>query len=226
MRIQRRKAAAGRANRFVVRVLTLLAVLLISTALIDMRVRPIAEEVIRNETQSTAFRIINNAMLQALEQNGATYNDLVRLTRAEDGSVLSIETDIVAVNRLKSQISVYTSEALELPEYQTLHLPLGTLLNSNLTSGRGPMIEIRLLPTGYVYSSLTNAFSSAGINQTLHQIMLETTVQLSAVLPGSTVTTETTSCFCVAETVIVGDIPDGYAAIGENAAPFLAKSTN
>lgn len=223
MRKRWHKPESARRYRFFAKLLTFAAALLIATAVVDMRIRPVVEEVVSHQAQSAAFRIINAAMLQTLESEAITYDDLVHLTRAADGSVRSIETDIVAINRLKSQMSSHAVQMLQLPEQQTLFIPLGTLLGSNLISGRGPMVEVQILPVGYLQSQLSNNFSSAGINQTLHQVMLETSIQLAAVLPGYTVRTETTSRFCIAETVIVGAIPEGYTIVGEDSRSMLSK---
>ena len=50
--------------------------------------------------------------------------------------------------------------------------------------------------------------SDAGINQTRHQILLDVTVAVEILLPGSTLNTEIGAQIPVAETVIVGTVPD------------------
>ena len=55
-----------------------------------------------------------------------------------------------------------------------------------------------------------NAFTSAGINQTKHQIYLVVDVYVSILLPGFSTTTKFSNTYSVAETVIVGSVPDNY----------------
>ena len=55
-----------------------------------------------------------------------------------------------------------------------------------------------------------NAFSSAGINQTKHQIILNIDVTVSILLPGFTTATKISNAVTVAETIIVGTVPDTY----------------
>lgn len=199
------------------RLLAVLAVLLIAAAVADMRMRPMVEDMLAYQAKVYAFRTINDAMLRELEQDTVAYDDIARLTRTADGSVASIQTDVVAVNRLKSQMTDSVVRRLEDVENQTIRIPVGTLLGNQFTTGRGPAVAIRVVPVGYVQSELYNQFSSAGINQTLHQIMLQTSVQMVAVLPGYSVKTETSTSFCIAETVIVGAIPEGYTIVdGDN----------
>ena len=49
-----------------------------------------------------------------------------------------------------------------------------------------------------------------GINQTLHRIFLNIDAQLSVVIPGVDVTVNTETEVLLAESVIVGKVPDTY----------------
>ena len=55
-----------------------------------------------------------------------------------------------------------------------------------------------------------NAFSAAGINQTRHQILLSVDVYTSILRPGFTASTKVSNEIAVAETVIVGSVPETY----------------
>lgn len=57
---------------------------------------------------------------------------------------------------------------------------------------------------------LKPVFTSAGINQTKHQIYLVVDVYVSILLPGFSTTTKFSNTYSVAETVIVGSVPDNY----------------
>jgi hypothetical protein len=50
-------------------------------------------------------------------------------------------------------------------------------------------------------------FLSAGINQTIHKINLKVSVGIRAVIPGFSDETSVSADYCVAQTVIVGDVP-------------------
>jgi hypothetical protein len=75
-------------------------------------------------------------------------------------------------------------------------------------------VTVRIMPLGSVQTRLYQQFTEAGINQTLHRIMLEVDFQVATVFPGYVVATDTTSSYPVAETVIVGKVPDAYLQIG------------
>lgn len=217
------RAARNRGTRAIVRLLTAMAVILILVVFVDMRIRPAVEDMIAYQARARAFQTINTAVLQALEGEAVTGGDIVRVTRAGDGSIASIETDIVAVNRLKAQVAGAVADELEKADSRIVRVPLGTLLGSQIVAGRGPEVEMRVIPVGYVQSELYNEFVSAGINQTLHRILLKVSVQMAGVMPGYSVRTETSTNFCVAETVIVGAIPDGYTIVDGDGRSALDK---
>lgn len=205
------------------RLLTVLAVLLIAVVLADMRVRPMVEDTLAYQAKVYAFRAVNDAMLRELELDEVAYGDIARITRGSGGGVSSIQTDIVAVNRIKSRMADSVVKRLEEMDSQTVRIPAGTLLGNQFTTGRGPQITVRVAPVGVVQSELYNDFASAGINQTLHRIMLRTSVQMVAVMPGYSVKTETSTSFCIAETVIVGAIPEAYTIVGEDNSSTISK---
>ena len=76
--------------------------------------------------------------------------------------------------------------------------------------GRGPLLHIKMQSVGSSSAHFENAFASAGINQTRHEIRLVVDVYVSVLLPGFSTVTKVTNRCAVAETVIVGSVPDTY----------------
>lgn len=201
-------------------ILALTAAVTAALIFADMSMRPVVEEIIAYQAKVFASRLINAAMLEQLESESFAYERFVDITRDENGEIKSLEADMLQINRLKSKLGGSIVKKLEDQDNRSVLLPVGTIFGNELTAGRGPMVEIRIIPAGYVQTEIYNKFAAAGINQTLHQIMLGVTVQMTAVFPGYNVRTETQTNFCIAETIIVGKIPQGYASIGETAATF------
>ncbi len=94
---------------------------------------------------------------------------------------------------------------------QNVSIPLGTLSGIEFLSGRGPRVKLKMLPSSYVESALVNKFDTAGINQTQHQIMIEFTVTMTAILAPYSTTVDVVTNVCIAETIIIGTVPDTYA---------------
>lgn len=195
----------------------LLGLLVIALA-IDFKVRPVVKEMSAYYAKVFAIRAINEAILSELESEEFDYGALVQLGYGETGEVSTIQADMVAINRLKGYVARRVMENFSNAEYTHIKLPVGTLFGGQFFAGRGPLIDFKMAPAGIIIADVKNRFDSAGINQTRHQIMLEVQATVIAVIPAYTVKSEVLTSVCVAETVIVGDIPQGFAQIGSLAA--------
>ena len=223
MKKKKRRSARSRAGSIGGRLLAVLLGILVTGLVIDWQMRPVVENMAAYQVKVFAFRIINNAILEELEQQKVAYGDFLEISKNSSGEIVSVESNMAAVNLFKARMSKRIAAELEKKVNQSLNLPVGTLLGNQFTSGRGPKIEVKVLPTGYVQSELTHEFTSAGINQTLHQVMLKTSVHITAIIPGYTISTETGTNFCIAETLIIGKIPDSFTQIQLDRAPVFSK---
>lgn len=177
----------------------------------DLKVRPLIQTFAAYQARAAATRAINEAVEEVLQQENILYSDLVTLRENSQGDIRAIETRVIEFNLLRAKLTRAVDNKLLAKEEQIISIPAGTLLGGSLLSGRGPRVTFKVIPAGYVHTELENVFSSAGINQTLHQIMLHISAEITAVIPGYSITTMTKLDFCVAETVIVGAVPELFA---------------
>ena len=66
-------------------------------------------------------------------------------------------------------------------------------------------------------ATFSSNFIQAGINQTLHQLVMEVNVEAAVLVLGETSTFQVSSQIVVAETVIVGEVPNTFIQTGEEA---------
>lgn len=173
---------------------------------VNLRIRPII-------TQLAIAQVHNDVvetLTKTVEQMPLSYDDIISLEKTEDGQITALKSNMQAINAYRSQLLGYLVDATRELEQHRISIPFGTLTGVDLLSGRGPGIPVKVLTIGQAKSSFENAFSSAGINQTRHQVMLNLTVTASVLLPGLTTQTDITTQICVAETVIVGTVPSHY----------------
>lgn len=72
-------------------------------------------------------------------------------------------------------------------------------------------MPLRLTLSGNVNADFKSSFESAGINQTKHQIYLNIHTSVYSFLPGFNTTTDVETNVPVAETIIVGAVPQVVA---------------
>lgn len=186
------------------------AVFIAGNYYINNHLRPIMTQMARVQVDQLASRIINQSIVERITDDGVTYKSLVHFEKDVSGQITALNTDIVSINRLRADITEEVLRSLELADTSKLSIPVGNLINSELLGGRGPRIPLKIVPLGTVSSNFSNQFSAAGINQTRHQIMMDITVDITILLPGYSVGTQVTTQVCIAETVIVGAVPDSY----------------
>ena len=178
--------------------------------LLDARLRPIVRNTAVVQAQNYAATVAGSAVPDILRSAGADYSSLVEIVRDGGGNIVSVQTDAMRINRIKSGINTAVASSLSNLDEKKLGVPIGSLTGLALLNGRGPRLNVIISLTGSAQTHFVNEFSSAGVNQTRHQIFLKTTVTLLIVFPTATVTTAYTMNMLVAETIIVGKVPLAY----------------
>lgn len=176
----------------------------------EVKIRPIISSMANSQARSLASRVVSEAIYEEIESDNITYDTLVSFEKDSLGSITALKTNIIMINKLKSRLAVVILNKLSNVDNLTLYIPLGNLVNGEFLSGRGPKIEVRLLPVGSVTTDISNVFTDAGINQTRHQILLDVRVVISVIMPFSMESTDIVTSICIAETVIVGTVPEMY----------------
>lgn len=155
-------------------------------------------------------QVVTEAVRDAVDSGDVRYDNLISLEKNESGGIAALVSNMAEFNRLQAAITQDILRRLETMSDMELSIPLGTLTGSAFLAGRGPRCTIRAQSTGSCSAEFANEFSQAGINQTTHRIMLRVDVSMSILLPGFRTGAEVSNAFAVAETVIVGEVPDTY----------------
>ena len=146
----------------------------------------------------------------AARMTGGQWSDLVQLVKDGEGQITAAVTDVGRVNELQAALAGDVIAALTAPNTADLGVPLGNLLPSPFFSGLGPKVPIRILSVSEVEVKLVSRFTSAGINQTLHRLLLTLSARVRVLIPTGTVTAIVYADVTAAETLIVGRVPDSY----------------
>ena len=205
--------------------LTLLALLILLLA----HLRPVLTSMASARVSNSVNRIVAAAVEEAIQRGDINYEAFVTFEKDATGRVTALRSNVAEVNRMQSAISEEILRRLSEVSTSELRIPIGTLTGSALLSGRGPYITVRMQAVGSASAVFRNEFSAAGINQTRHQILLEVDVYMSILLPGIRTSTTVANEIAVAETVIVGSVPESYtyfSASAENALDYAEDLIN
>lgn len=191
--------------------IVLLALIVFLGVMVSNNLKPVVQTISSNQAKILCTAAVNNAVVSELQKLNVDYDKLVAVLRDEAGTITAIETNAVEINRLKAILTEAVNARLSAIPDQNVSIPLGTLSGIEFLSGRGPRVKLKMLPSSYVESALVNKFDTAGINQTQHQIMIEFTVTMTAILAPYSTTVDVVTNVCIAETIIIGTVPDTYA---------------
>ena len=180
---------------------------------LDLGIRPMVKASAASQTQIAVNRMIQRAVLEVLEEDGLRYQSFVSLQQNLNGETTALTTDTVLINRLQGELLEKILQTLQQYREVKLELPLGSLTGSQFLAGRGPLVTLRLRPVGLVKTKIINQFDEAGINQTRHRIQLQVTVDMLSLLPGYRISSQAQSNIILAETIIVGLVPDAYTEV-------------
>ena len=178
-------------------------------------IRELAETQVRNTTSD----LTNDAIAKQIADGKIAYDRIVYFEKDLDGRITALKTNMTEVNRLKTDIlNIINDEILAL-DHSDIGVPLGSLILPEFFSGKGPAIPVHILSIRNSDATFTSHFSQAGINQTLHQVIMEVSIDVAVLVLGRTTAFSMTSEVVVAETVIVGDVPDTFLQTGGSYEP-------
>ena len=186
--------------------LFLLAALLALAIVAMTHLKPVLTSLATARVSNTVNGIVTAAVNETIYSGGVDYDQLISFEKDNEGKITAVKSNMAEFNRLQSAIIDEVLEKLSEVTTKELSVPVGTLLGSPFLAGRGPLIRVRMQSVG----SSSAHFENACINQTKHQIYLVVDVYVSILLPGFSTTTKFSNTYSVAETVIVGSVPDNY----------------
>ena len=168
------------------------------------------------QARAMAVQVLNQSAAELLTTGGVTYDSLMTVVSDGEGRVRLIQANTPEMNRLASQVSLLAQEKLLGRGDQVVRVPLGSALGLTLFAGVGPKVTVRILPVGSVHAQFHTEVQTAGINQTRHRVTLVLTAQVQMVVPTGAQKVEVTTQVAMAESIIVGEVPETFTDVGDD----------
>ena len=168
-------------------------------------VKTVAEEKVRALTVST----VNAAVTSVLEDE-PSFVDMVEYGHDANGDLNSIKINATRVNAVIQRSVQKTQNGLSDMISSGVNIPVGSVSGITFLSGKGPSLNVAVIPVGSVDARLRSEFSEIGINQTIHKIYLSLDSTIKIIIPGAGNTIKSSSEVLLVESVIIGKVPDTY----------------
>ena len=206
----------SRKGKLLVIITVVLAILAAVTIKSIAYFRELSRQMVLSDATDLMTLCINDTISRKFAEEDYDYDYFVNLEYGADGSVTAVQTNMARINALSSELLsdiVHAADGGQL----SLSIPVGNVLGSSLLLGKGPEIPVDITMLTSTHVDFRNELSDAGINQTKHQIKLDVVVDIDVIMPWQTISTQVVSEILIAETVILGDVPDTYLNWGSTA---------
>ena len=200
------------------RILRIFLIFLLVAAVLLLFLRRKYDQVIveltRTQVTNSTSDLINDAIAQQIAGGLIQYDRIVYFEKDVNGKITALKTNIGEVNKLKTDTLNVINDEILANDHSQMGIPLGSLFLPEVFSGKGPEIPVKILSIRNSDATFESTFSHAGINQTMHQLRMCVLVDVAVLVLGETVSFAVESDVVIAETIIVGAVPDTFLQTG------------
>lgn len=187
--------------------IALLAVL--AFLMVDRNFKPLVFTLAEARSAAMASQVLSGALAEAMDE-GVNYSELMDVRMDDQGQVALLSANTVRMNQLADRAGAAALRRLQNMSSERVTVPLGAALGMTLFAGSGPGIPVSIVPIGSIRTDFATEFEACGINQTRHKVYLKVTASIRIVIPTGAKTTEVSANMLVAESIIVGGVPEGF----------------
>ena len=212
----RKYAWIAKKRRCIRRLLLVLVALCALLWMLERNFKPLVFSLAEARSAAMASQVLSGALAEALG-DGVLYDELMDVRMDERGQVALLSANTMRMNQLADKAGAAALRRLQNMSSERVTVPLGAALGMTLFAGSGPGIPVSIVPIGSIRTDFATEFEACGINQTRHKVYLQVTASIRIVIPTGAKTTEVSVNMLVAESIIVGSVPEGFVGynIGE-----------
>ncbi len=187
----------------------IIAVSVLAILYLNFVVNPVIIATSTAKVRSLSQRAVESTVWQVIKDS-AVYDTLINITRNESGDIVAVNSNSATINMLALELAEKAQDALSQMGASGVDIPIGSFSGMPIFTGRGPDINIKMLPIGTIYCKFFSSFTSAGINQTNHRVYLRVLTSVSVILPMANQIVDTQTEIMISESILIGKIPDTY----------------
>ena len=193
-------------NTNIVSVIIVIIIAVVTFLNITKAINPMINDLCIDKAKNIATIISNEEATVIMDQY--SYDDLITIMRDKENNVKMLQTN----TKIISDIPVNIVSKFNEEQNSNISIYLGSITGLKIFSAVGPKINIRISHVGNVNTKLVSEFTAQGINQTLHRVYLNLDCEVTILTPYDTIKQKIENQVLIAESVIVGVVPDFYFA--------------
>jgi sporulation protein YunB len=216
-RKRHRRAAKSHRKVFAYTYIILLISLLLiiyGFVLVDRKIKPTVLTIAEIKAKEIASKAINESIRDKITDD-IRYQDLYFIRTDSEGNITFMQANTIMMNKVASDVALTIQNRIRSTETASIRVPLGNIFGSQLLAQYGPKINIKVTPIGRVNVDFFTEFQQSGINQTRHKIYLAVNTQVKTIVPFISKNIDVQSTVPIAESIIVGRVPNNYINVPE-----------
>lgn len=211
--LKKRSNARLRLKRSVALLLVFVLTSCVFCVFIDIKLRAVAVTFAKNKVSAILTAVVNRAASRLLEEYDITYDSVSNITRDESNNVVSVEINTNEINRFKSGLTEAVLKELANYGSVTFNVPISAAFGMYYSYLSYPRVSYTMGIAATVSTEFRSEFTDAGINQVLHRISVVVGARGDLAVLGTDANITEMTDFTVAQTVIVGAVPDAFTSI-------------
>lgn len=174
---------------------------------IDKNIAPTVIAIAEIRARSVTSEAINDTIKNKIKRD-INYNDLIFVKYDNEGKVTLMQANTILMNSIASEVALEVQEQLREISKSNIKVPLSNAFDTRLITL--PSISVQIIPQGSVAVDFATEFESSGINQTRHRIYIIVVTDIRIIVPLVSENIRIATNIPIAETIIVGDVPEQY----------------
>jgi len=173
----------------------------------DKIVTPTVISVADAEMRAKSLEIVNKSILDEFTKQ-FNYDEIIHVEKDRNDNIVMLKADTIKMNKIACDVALSSQKQLRNLGNVGVKVPIGYIFKNNILAYFGPSITIKMQPIGQIETKYVSEFEQAGINQTRHKIYVQVKTRVRVIIPLKSNDIEVNNEVAVAETIIVGKIPD------------------
>jgi len=173
----------------------------------DKVVTPTVISVADAEMRAKSIEIVNKAIIEEFSKQ-FNYDEIIHVEKDINDNIVLLKADTIKLNKIACDVALLSQKELKRLGNVGIKVPVGYIFKNNILAYFGPSITIKMQPIGYIETKYISEFEQAGINQTRHKVYVQVKTKVRVVIPLKSNDIEVNNEVAVAETIVVGRIPD------------------
>lgn len=181
----------------------------------DKNIKPTILALSEVKARMIATQAINDGVKSKIKDD-IKYQDLIFVRTDNEGKITMMQANTVLMNSIASDVALEIQDKMRKISNNSIVVPIGNAFDSQLLAQYGPKINMDIVPQGTVTVDFATEFKESGINQTIHKVFLIINTNVKIIVPLASDTVNVTATVPIAETIIVGDVPQNYIYVPED----------